>query len=493
MSKRGPSTDIGSAAKHTKSESSSSQKQYLDEESADVHFIFDADSKNAQRIPAHKQQLAAKSEVFKAMLFGEVKEKGDISIVDVSVDVFKQFLKLFYGIDVALSTENINDMLNVCNKYDVADGSTACENFLKNSLTVENLCNVYSLAIGFDRKKLQRFCEMKIVTDTKAILNSSSFLTCDQNVLGHILDIKIFSCGEYDVFEACIAWVKAKSNLEELTPEAFKNHFGDLLYKIRFSMMSSGEFEQLTHQYGSLMTFDDYREVVQTRNSKKFKSKKFNMNRREVVWNEGTMIECKRELKAASSSYDNIGNETFSSNEPILLGGFLIEPEYFMQSAGKREMDSSSIGVSIIEKQALDAKDPRTGYAEAYCSGSDESDDSTEYSYKSRSHKKKDREVKKGSSNTSKIVSTTNSERVMMRYENEVNVRLPKPVLIRPGFFYSVSLRFADIIDGYECGELQKEIKLDDDVTITFHGRDGSSSGGDYIPGLITRLRFNRI
>lgn len=50
-----------------------------------------------EKITAHKCVLAAGSPVFDAMLFGSMKETGDIQISDTSPDALNVFLALIYG------------------------------------------------------------------------------------------------------------------------------------------------------------------------------------------------------------------------------------------------------------------------------------------------------------------------------------------------------------------------------------------------------------
>lgn len=50
-------------------------KFHLDENSADVHFIFEEGN---IKVPANEMLLALESELFKSMFYGGIKEKGDI-------------------------------------------------------------------------------------------------------------------------------------------------------------------------------------------------------------------------------------------------------------------------------------------------------------------------------------------------------------------------------------------------------------------------------
>lgn len=84
---------------------------YRDSKTADVHFKFESSNNGtATQIDAHKNLLAATSDVFGAMFYGELKETGDIRVVDVSDAAFKEFLQYFYQRKVKLSAENISEV-----------------------------------------------------------------------------------------------------------------------------------------------------------------------------------------------------------------------------------------------------------------------------------------------------------------------------------------------------------------------------------------------
>lgn len=95
---------------------------YLNEETADVHFVFEIDDME-QRVAAHKSLLAAGSPVFHAMFYGTIKEKGDVKISDASVKGFMDFLSVFYLDQVKINKENVAEIMDLSNKYDIPEGT----------------------------------------------------------------------------------------------------------------------------------------------------------------------------------------------------------------------------------------------------------------------------------------------------------------------------------------------------------------------------------
>lgn len=135
---------------------------------ADVQFLFDCDE-TIVKLPAHKDVLAESSAVFNAMFRGELKENGDITIVDASPAAFEEFLQFFYGNQMNLTMDNIAEVLQLVDKYDVDDCFAICVDFLKNNLTTPNVLWGLNLALRFHLDDLQAHCTKKIQKNFKTV------------------------------------------------------------------------------------------------------------------------------------------------------------------------------------------------------------------------------------------------------------------------------------------------------------------------------------
>lgn len=258
------------------------KRVFLSDKTADVHFVF-VDNDQIVRVPAHKILLAARSEVFETMFYGKMKETDNIQIVDASVAAFKEFLQFFYRNIIKLTMDCISDVVNLCKKYHIDDCLNICEDFLMDSLTIGNICFAYGLAILFDLDGLKALCKDEIDNNPRHIFQTTQFLNCHRSVLGHILISDSLSCTEIEMFDACMAWVKAVSNQNELTRQTIQEYLGDLFYEIRFGSMSIIEFASLTSTYANLFTLDEYQDIVQTIALTNFESKKFNSRVRQLI------------------------------------------------------------------------------------------------------------------------------------------------------------------------------------------------------------------
>lgn len=74
----------------------------------------------------------------------------------------------------------------------------------------------------------------------------------------------------------------------------------------------------------------------------------------------------------------------------------------------------------------------------------------------------------------------------------EIEVLLPHPILIRPEFFYKISIgKFPDD-HCYYSKEMKTEMQLESDIRITFHGCHTARKSGKMV-GVISVLNFNKI
>lgn len=128
---------------------------------ADIRFIFE-DADDIVKLPAHKEILAASSPTFDAMFNGDLKEEGDVRIVDVSAAAFEEFLQFFYGNQVHLTLDNISEVLYLIEKYDVAKFRSICADFLKLHLTIDDILWGLDLAIKYHLCDLKEYCMSEI-------------------------------------------------------------------------------------------------------------------------------------------------------------------------------------------------------------------------------------------------------------------------------------------------------------------------------------------
>lgn len=421
---------------------------FLDASTADVYFSFDLPDDRCVRVPAHKILLAVASDVFKRMFYGQLKEKGDVKIVDVSDAAYKEFLQYFYLSEVKLTAENIVAVIHLAHKYNVKNCIDDGIPFLMDTVNEKNICDALHLAILYERPELLKACETFVVMHTAAVFKSDGFLECDNRVLERILKMNVLSCFEADVFEACMTWVRAKNDDKALSKAVVDTHLGRLYDEIRFSSMTIQQFCSLAAKYDSVLR-NDYLTLSNMILGPEYYPENFNNGLRKASWKENDVVKCDLSFSIEQQESSNLSahfNTIFSTSKPLLLGSFTYRMCVECTSTSECGLSSDlSIKVKIIEANELNGADSKT---------------------------------------LLKMMTQLQSK--------DTIVSLPYPVLVRPGHFYTICIAKCPDELSFYSKELKTVKWLQSDVMIKIYKYDNSLPDKKAI-GLVSMLNFNGI
>ncbi|KAG4066774.1 hypothetical protein HA402_012841 [Bradysia odoriphaga] len=427
-------------------------KLYLNPDLADIVFVFKIDEET-EKIPAHKNVLASSSPVFYAMFLGPIKETESVKIVDSSPEAFKEFLKFFYLEEVKLEVENMEEIVRLCDKYDMNE---YLENYASSHIgkvAIEDICWAYQLAILAKNEPLESFCVKIICSFPDDVFKSDSFLNCNREVLKKILQLETFPCKETEIFQACIAWAKhdCQQNGIEINSKNLKTQLGDCFYLIRFGTMTNHELVEHTLPFEEMFTRDDLANILYSG------KEKFNPNlfvdhprvRSSVLLNENRLMICSRDLftTGGTSTYQIQNNESmwFSTNTPLILGK--LHCYGLCKTNGYNGVNLTfKVIISEVGAPSFDVIAP------------------------------------------TKIIF---KETAQISGNNEVPVKLADPIMINPRKMYEVRLTTTANVNNsyyYNYSTLRWENKLDENVTVKFH-RDPSHD----CYGLVSSLYFYKL
>lgn len=243
-------------------------KLYLDEETADVHFIFGTGD-SRMKIPAHKMLLAKGSDVFHKMFYGDFKKPNEIEVVDVSADAFKCFLQYFYLNAIDLSMNHIEELMYLADFYMTKKFYDICVPFLRDNSKTRDICLIDDLAIKYELPNLKAFCELKIREDLPGIFASDAFHSCSYDVLKHILSIKVQNCDHKSVFDACMAWSMQKC-LDDGLDVSIENRrmmLDDVIQLIPLGRMSSTQIYQCIAESTGFFNQKELEDIILLTNS----------------------------------------------------------------------------------------------------------------------------------------------------------------------------------------------------------------------------------
>ena len=100
-----------------------------DERFHDIQFVL----ANGEQIGANHMFLMAISPVFMEMFrdFGDDDDPEPIRLNDTNYDAFEQILKFAYFNEPNLRDDNINDVIYICHKFEIASLMPSCLQYFK--------------------------------------------------------------------------------------------------------------------------------------------------------------------------------------------------------------------------------------------------------------------------------------------------------------------------------------------------------------------------
>lgn len=201
---------------------------------SDVTFIVEN-----EKLPAHRVILAARSEYFRALLYGGLSESTQNEIhLKIPLKAFKALLKYIYSGNMSLAQmkeENILDTLGLANQYGFTDLEIAISDYLRQVLSLNNVCAILDAAKLFALEGLTSVCHYFLDRNAEAILQHETFKSLSQDAICSLLSRDSFFAPEVQIFQAVHDWCNFNSeggNIEAVVS------------KVRFSLMT---LEQLLH------------------------------------------------------------------------------------------------------------------------------------------------------------------------------------------------------------------------------------------------------
>lgn len=449
---------------------------YMDKDSTDITFTFERDGVT-QSVSAHKCLLASGSPVFRQMFYGELKEGPIIKIVDVSIDGFTAFLQYFY-LDVATFNNSvISEVMKLADKYDVAGCMELCTRYLNVCLSTINVCWIYELALLFDIGHLISACEEKICSETQKVLESNAFLSCNRQVLGHILLMEELSCDEIRVFNAAMLWAMEacrRANIDELTAENLKQQLGNCFDLIRFPAMSAEEFYSCISDKENLFTSNEIMDILShlTLHRPLQVATRFEQTARRGIpaWTKDDTIQiCDRRSLPNLCRTFPIRRDfvIFSVNERILLGMVAIST---FKAVHEDADGINRTGELIIRKLASNEAFRANGNGGGSNDSYDDCDTETEV--------------------------MLHQEAINISSVSSTKILLSRPIIVLPFHLYEIETKW-ELEDEEELTlrtECREEVMLDGGVRFQFKRKADleNDTHDTVIDGLVSRLYFKR-
>lgn len=237
------------------------EAHYLNEASADVHFICQSDDRRSEvRVPAHKIVLASKSETFQTMFYGSLPEKGDVQLGSLTANAFKEFLQMFYFNHVDVTMESVHEVVDLSKQYQTEHGLSICGNFLRENLSTENFITFYEMALLYELTELKSFCEIS----APVLLSEDDIVKSTRNELKHILQIKQLYV-DMDLLDICVQWAQNTRAERQIGPDSMDEivqEIGDLVECFDFASMPQDKMQQVLDAFDAILTKETYKQIT---------------------------------------------------------------------------------------------------------------------------------------------------------------------------------------------------------------------------------------
>ncbi|KAK3093519.1 hypothetical protein FSP39_016697 [Pinctada imbricata] len=209
---------------------------------------------------AHKVILAARSEYFRAMLYGGLKESmpgtSEIELKDTSAAAFRVLLKYIYNGRINLleiKEENLLDILGLAHRFGFEELETSISDYLKAILNNSNVCLIYDIANMYSLTSLCLVCKEFIDRNAQDILTDEAFLNLSQSSVTALISRSSFYAPEIDIFNSVKDWADHNQGIDA----------SPILESVRLSLMSMDELLNKVRPTG-LVSADSILDAIKT-------------------------------------------------------------------------------------------------------------------------------------------------------------------------------------------------------------------------------------
>ncbi|XP_015587658.1 BTB/POZ domain-containing protein 9 isoform X2 [Cephus cinctus] len=201
---------------------------YLSDDYSDVTLIV-----AGQRFNGHKVILAARSQYFRALLYGGMKEsmQQEIELKGTTLPAFKGLLKYIYTGHLSLANQReevILDILGLAHQYGFVDLEVSISDYLREILNIKNVCLIFDAARLYQLVFLIQVSLEFIDKHALEIIQHESFLQLSSEALNELISRDSLFAPEIDIFLAVQAWVKANPDVDAK----------EVLSQVRLSLVS---------------------------------------------------------------------------------------------------------------------------------------------------------------------------------------------------------------------------------------------------------------
>ncbi|NXW27893.1 BTBDJ protein, partial [Phaetusa simplex] len=194
---------------------------------SDVTFVV---GREQQKVFAHRCVLACRCQAFRGMFSqgpvgsedppDSIPPQGPFILGNVQPEVFLAVIEFLYTNSVTLNSHIALEVLTSSVEYGLQDLCELCVKFIKDTLSVEQVCEALQAAVTYGQADLQHQCLAFIEGCTAAVVRTQGFHELSDTVLAQVLRSDRLAVDELDLVQAVREWAHVSSAvLERPVPE----------------------------------------------------------------------------------------------------------------------------------------------------------------------------------------------------------------------------------------------------------------------------------
>eukprot|EP01119_Soliformovum_irregulare_P019157 TRINITY_DN6012_c0_g1_i4.p1 TRINITY_DN6012_c0_g1~~TRINITY_DN6012_c0_g1_i4.p1 ORF type:complete len:418 (-),score=78.35 TRINITY_DN6012_c0_g1_i4:307-1560(-) len=214
---------------------------------SDVVFSLEGGTK---RVYAHRIILAARSEMFRALLFGGMKEsrEAEIPLEEIKYEVFLQLLEFLYTGCLSFAESSVMELFAAANQYRIEALLMRCGMYLSDLNNEKNVCALLEMAHTYGESQLYAKCFHYIEQHTGSVVEDGSFLSLPEELVIKILQSDELQIDEASLFKALVAWGEHHRGLQQTDDLA--HVLRNVMEHVRFPCMTPEDIVRVVKPLG---------------------------------------------------------------------------------------------------------------------------------------------------------------------------------------------------------------------------------------------------
>ncbi|XP_005091272.1 kelch-like protein 9 [Aplysia californica] len=204
----------------------------------DVTLVADS-----QEFPAHRVVLASCSDYFRAMFTDGLRESTEsrISLNGLSATSTAHLIDFAYNSSINIDSDNVYDVLSGATHVQILPVISACENYLREHLTLDNCVHTAQVAELFSLHLLEQHVFNFICRNWDNFCTNEDFCSLTPQFLVSLLSSGYpVNCSESDVLRSVLGWFSCDSKERA-------HHMSSVLKCIMFQNLSDPEFDDVVN------------------------------------------------------------------------------------------------------------------------------------------------------------------------------------------------------------------------------------------------------